>query len=95
MLPVLAKGEVITKIHAYEGQFPKSELQPIAAHADHAITYRLRGTLRIVQDGREMISAPGSVTFIPAGVPYCTEGLEEGVRISVSLMTAGGEKASP
>ena len=87
---MLAKGEIIKKVKAYEGSFPKSELKQIPAHINHVLTYRRQGTLRIIQDGREMVSEPGSVTFIPADVPYQTQADEEGVRISVYLMTDGG-----
>jgi len=87
---MLGKGEIVTGVRAYESHFPKSKPQRITSHGSHTLTYRRCGTIRIVQDGREMISSPGSITFLPSGVSYETEALEAGVRMSVNLETAGG-----
>jgi len=89
---MLAQGEIITGVQVLRGRFAKAGLQSNAGSVHHALNFRLEGSLRIFQQGREMHSYPGTIVFLPAGVPYQSIVDYPGERISVYLTTTGAEQ---
>jgi len=57
---------------------------PEHAHDDHeSIVYLVKGSMRLVIDGREFIARAGDAWLHPRGVPHWSETLEDCVAIEI------------
>lgn len=78
---------VITDIKCFEVDFQKKKTQTVPARAFHGLTFRRSGKITVEWDGQRLISGPECVTFIPQGISYDTEILEDGSMCVVHFVT--------
>ena len=59
----------------------------VTGRSFYSLSYRIRGKVRIRGGGKDLISGPGSLTFVPAGCSYYTEVLEEDEKLLLHFFT--------
>lgn len=82
------KTPIIQKADFLEFAFKKHSAVSVAARPYHALSFRKSGRVFISANGKSFISEAGTVTFMPLGVAYETEILEEGEMSFVHFVTA-------
>ena len=77
----LVVGDRMLLIELFEA---KGVRVPEHAHDDHeSIVYLVKGSMRLVIDGREFIARAGDAWLHPRGVPHWSETLEDCVAIEI------------
>ena len=77
----LVVGDDMLLIELFEA---KGVRVPEHAHDDHeSIVYLVKGSMRLVIDGREFIARAGDAWLHPRGVPHWSETLEDCVAIEI------------
>jgi quercetin dioxygenase-like cupin family protein len=77
----LVVGDGMLLIELFEA---KGVRVPEHAHDDHeSIVYLVKGSMRLVIDGREFIARAGDAWLHPRGVPHWSETLEDCVAIEI------------
>jgi quercetin dioxygenase-like cupin family protein len=77
----LVVGDSMLLIELFEA---KGVRVPEHTHDDHeSIVYLVRGSMRLVIDGREFIARAGDAWLHPRGVPHWSEALEDCVAIEI------------
>jgi len=77
----------VTDIELYKGFFGKTKVISVKGRAHHSLSLRLSGDVRFEIDGKKYQSTPNMITFIPAGVSYKTQIVEEGEMIYIHFNT--------
>ncbi len=77
------RNTAVTDVVLHKGVSVKRGETYVVGRPFYSLTYRLKGSIRIRVDGKELVSLPDTVTFIPAGVGYHTEVLEDVRMIAV------------
>jgi quercetin dioxygenase-like cupin family protein len=77
----LVVGNDLLLIELFEA---KGVRVPEHTHDDHeSIVYLVKGSMRLVIDGREFIARAGDAWLHPRGVPHWSETLEDSVAIEI------------
>ena len=81
----------ISRLIAHGYDYKKSKSVHIGGKRVHTLTFRMRGTKLITPEGtsKQLISEPGSITYIPSGVAYTEEALHDGLAYSVHFELNG------
>ena len=67
----------ITKARFYEVFSAKHKPVFVKGRDYHSLSYRHSGKISITSDGTELISSAGCITYVPKGLSYTTEVLED------------------
>lgn len=73
----------ITEIKVFEMNAKKNKSVYVNSRNFYSLSYRFSGKVSIVTNGNELISEAESVTFMPKGVDYSTEILEDTYAIAI------------
>lgn len=71
------KRAAVTELSAFYASARKSDRVTVNARDFYSLSYRYSGKVLVEADGERMVSEEGSVTFIPKGLSYTTEILED------------------
>ncbi|MBR2466270.1 MAG: helix-turn-helix transcriptional regulator [Clostridia bacterium] len=82
------KTPILLKSDFLKFAFKRHSRLAVAARPYHAISLRKSGRVFISANGKSFISEAGTITFVPLGVAYETEILEEGEMSFVHFVTA-------
>ena len=93
----LANGMNIISFLVLSVYYRKSKMHSVPAGHVHTLTFRVSGTKIICPSGSDkpLVSTPGSITYLPHGVPYRVDDFEEGHMYSVHFDLAEECDASP
>ena len=99
----IEKLPVITDCAACRIVYDKRLMTFVPGRPFSSLSYRIRGTIRIRSEGVDLVSGPGSITFVPAGFSYRSECSDEGEMIvlhfyseqSCGTLPATAEVVSP
>ena len=71
------KHAAVTEVSAFYASARKSDKVTVNARDFYSLSYRYSGKVSVEADGKCMVSGEGSVTFIPKGLSYTTEILDD------------------
>ncbi len=77
----------VTDLEVYRGFFGKTKEIYVNGRSHHSLSLRLSGDVRFEIDGKKYQSTPNMITFIPAGVSYKTQIVEDGEMIFIHFNT--------
>ena len=78
---------ILSSLSVYKTDFTTYRRIHVAARPYNALTFRLSGKISVEANGKNIISPPGSLTFVPAGLAYETEVFEGGSRFIIHYFT--------
>ena len=67
----------VTELKVYYASSKTSAQTCVNARDFYSLSYRYEGKIMVESGGERMYSGPGSITFIPKGLPYTTEIVED------------------
>lgn len=79
----IEKLPILTDCAAYRIVYPKRQKTFVPGRPFSSLSFRIRGTTRILGEGLDIVSTPGSLTFVPTGYSYRTESPDEGEMIAL------------
>ena len=74
---------VVSAVLVHKSYYKKAKPKPVAAREFCSLSYRLSGKIRLTSADGDLVSSENCVTFMPAGVSYTTEIIEDGEMIVV------------
>ncbi len=81
---MLTKNQgTITEVKVFEMNAKKNKSVYVNGRNFHSLSYRLSGKVSIVTSDKELFSEAESITFMPKGVDYSTEILEDTYAIAI------------
>lgn len=78
---------ILNHVSAHAIHYQKAKMQTVSGRGFHSLSFRLSGSIRILSGTTEWFSDRGCVTFIPKGLPYRTEVLEDGEMLVIHFDT--------
>ena len=84
------KSAIVTKATIFETKSPKRRQVTVDGRQFHSLSYRHEGAVSITVGGKTAISAGGSITYVPKGLKYSTEVLED-TRMTVIHFDLSGD----
>lgn len=78
---------ILSSLSVFKPDFSKCRRIHVDARPYHALTFRLSGKISVSANGNTVISSPGDITFVPAGLSYETEVFESGSMYVVHFFT--------
>lgn len=89
----LGENAAVYGIAVYYHEYSRQKTVHVPGRPYHSLTYRLSGKITVEVPGNlqnpKLISDAGCLTFIPAGLSYDTEILEDGAMYTLTYVTAG------
>ena len=73
----------LTAVKVFEMNAKRNKSVNVKSRNFHSLSYRFNGRVSIVTSETELISEAGSITFMPKGVDYATEILEDTYAIAI------------
>lgn len=77
-MPFFPEKTIVTEAVFMEAAYTKKHEVFVPGRTFHSLTFRKSGKIMLAAADEKIVSSPGSVTFIPQGIPYKTEIIESG-----------------
>ena len=74
---------IITEVKVFEMNAKKNKSVYVNSRNFHSLSYRFGGKVSILTNDKELISEAGSITYMPKGIDYSTEILEDTYAIAI------------
>ena len=91
----LSEKITITDVVFMEASYEKKPVVSVSGRPFNSLTFRRSGSIRIDGADKSFVSAAGSLTLIPANMPYRTEVLESGEMFIMHFRTLERAAAFP
>lgn len=78
---------ILSSLSVFTANFSTCRRIHVAARPHNALTFRLSGKISVDANGKSIVSPPGSLTFVPAGLAYETEIYEGGSMYVIHFLT--------
>ena len=91
----LSEKITITDVVFMEASYEKKPVVSVSGRPFNSLTFRRSGSIRIDGSNKSFVSAAGSLTLIPANMPYRTEVLESGEMFIMHFRTLERAAAFP
>ena len=91
----LSEKITITDVVFMEASYEKKPVVSVSGRPFNSLTFRRSGSIRIDGANKDFVSAAGSLTLIPANMPYRTEVLESGEMFIMHFRTLERAAAFP
>lgn len=92
----MGENAVLCGIAVYYHEYTKKKPIFVPGRSYHSLTFRLSGKITVEKtekagngESTRLVSGAGCLTFIPAGMSYVTEVLEDGAMYTVTYLTKG------
>ena len=82
---------VVTGLSVWRNIFTQKKTVSVPGRPYHALSFRRSGRITVESGGQRLVSGPGYLTYVPRGLSYDTEVLEDGSMDVVHFTTLADE----